>query len=281
MPIETNLSIRSFSQSQFGSVAYEVVAHAIRIHKTLGRIFDESIYRRTLARILASRAAEQVCIRLTHRGFEKLCFIDLVVDSGCPFELKVTSQLHDRHRGQLIQYLMLTGLRHGKLINFGGETLEHEFVNCHETEAHRRSFKVDLSRWFTTCGEANEFQEILLGLLRDWGTGLDRGLYIEAIAHFLGGLEAVHQSVETLWEGEVVGRQFVNLAGNNTAFEVTCLRNDLNLYELHLKRLLANSSLERILWANVISGNVSLVALSDSAQPFGKKAGTGKVSTQK
>jgi GxxExxY protein len=60
--------------------------------------------------------------------------------------LKVASALHERHRQQLIQYLMLTDLHHGKLINFGGEKVEHEFVNCHETTEHRRSFQVDLSR---------------------------------------------------------------------------------------------------------------------------------------
>ncbi len=262
MPIETNIPLRPVSQSDFGHVAYEVVGHAFTIHSRLGRIFDESIYRKTLAHILAPRGVEEVCIRLTHRGFEKPYVMDLVVDHGCPFELKVASQLHDRHRGQLIQYLMLTDLHHGKLINFGGDTVEHEFVNCHETTEHRRAFQLDLSRWSSPAADARGFQEIVVNLLRDWGTGLDRGLYIEATTHFLGGPEVVRQPVETLWDGRVVGRQFTNLAGRNTAFEITCLRTEVDSYEQHLLRFLANTTLEKVLWANVVSGLVRLVVLS-------------------
>ncbi len=262
MPIEIDLQLRPFSQSDFGIVAYEVVGHAIAIHKRLGRIFDESVYRETLAHILATRAVNEVCIRLSHLGFQKLYFMDLVVEAGCPFELKVVSQLHDRHRGQLIQYLMLTDLSHGKLINFGGKKLEHEFVNCLETTAHRRAFELDLSRWSATTADDRRFQEMLVGLLRDWGTGLDRGLYIDAITHFLGGPEFVRLPIEALWDGKIVGRQLTNLAGRNAAFEITCLRNEVDSYEQHLKRFLSNTTLERILWANVESGRVTLVALA-------------------
>ncbi len=262
MPIETNSALQPFPQSDFGAVAYEVVGEAITVHKRLGRIFDEWVYRKTLAHILGPRAADEVRIRLTHQGFEKQYFLDLVVDAGCPFELKVVSQLHDRHRGQLIQYLMLTGLNHGKLINFGGEVLEHEFVNCHETTGHRRAFELDLSRWPAKCAEARRFQEIAVNLLRDWGTGLDRSLYIDATVHFLGGPEVVRQPVETFWEGARVGWQLANLVGHNAAFEITCLRDDMGSYEQHLRRLLGNTTLGTIFWANVASGRVRLVELA-------------------
>jgi len=262
MPIETSTAIRPVSQSAFGAAAYEVVGHAFTIHKRLGRIFDESVYRTTLAHTLAPRAVEEVCVRLTHSGFEKPYFIDLVVDSGCPFELKVVSQLHAGHRRQLIQYLMLTDLHHGKLINFGGEKVEHEFVNCHETTEHRRAFQLDLSRWSTPAAGVLEFQEIVLNLLRDWGTGLDRGLYIEAITHFLGGPQVVRQPVETLWNGIVVGWQNTNMAARDAAFKISCLRTEVDSYEKHLYRFLVNTTLEKVLWVNVASGSVTFVLLS-------------------
>lgn len=261
MPIETNIPFTPISQSAFGRTAYEVVGHAFTVHKQLGRMFDESVYRKTVAHLLAPRAAEEVCIQLTHRGYQKRLFIDLVVDSQCPFELKVVSEFHQRHRAQLIQYLMLTDLHHGKLINFGTERVEHEFVNCLETTEHRRIFQVDLDQWKSPTGEAREFQEIIVDLIRDWGTGLDRALYIDALTHLLGGLETVQRPVETLWNGKVIGWQNVNFAARRTGFDITCLRRDIDAYEAHLVRLLANTSLDTFFWVNVVSGNVRLVLL--------------------
>ncbi len=115
MPISTPIPLRFYSQSEFGQVAYEVLHHAFEVHGLMGRNFDETIYRSTLKRILEGRAIEEMEICLTHRGFRKELYFDLVVDQGCPFELKAVSSLSDAHQSQLIQYLMLTGLSHGKL----------------------------------------------------------------------------------------------------------------------------------------------------------------------
>ncbi len=112
MPIEASIPLHAVLQSEFGAVAYEVVGYAFTVHKQLGRIFDESVYRNTMAHILNSRVVEEVCIRLTHSGFEKPYFIDLVVDAGCPFELtclrKTTDvESYERH---LVHFLANTTL---------------------------------------------------------------------------------------------------------------------------------------------------------------------------
>ena len=110
MPVTTSIPIRHFSQDDFGNGAYEVVGHAFEIHDSLGRVFHESVYRSTLQRMLGRRAVEEMEIVVTHQGFRKELYVDLIVDSGCPFELKVASSLNAAHESQLIQYLMLTGL---------------------------------------------------------------------------------------------------------------------------------------------------------------------------
>lgn len=156
---------------------------------------------------------------------------------------------------------MLTDLRHGKLINFGGERVEHEFVNCHETTEHRRAFHMDTTRWSTTT-ESCVFQEIVLNLLRDWGTGLDRGLYVEAVVHLLGGLDLVRRPVGTIWNSTITSQRHVNLVASGTAFEITCLRGELDSFERHLVRFLANTDLKCMFWVNVASGNVRFVELS-------------------
>jgi len=106
MPISTSAPLRRYSQDDFGNVAYEVVRHAFKIHDALGLTFHESVYRSTLQRIPGPRATEELQITLTHQGFQKELHIDLVIDPGCPFELKAASCLTEAHQSQLIQYLM-------------------------------------------------------------------------------------------------------------------------------------------------------------------------------
>jgi hypothetical protein len=44
-----------------------------------------------LHQIFGSRAIEEIEVCLTHKGFRKALYLDLVVDLGCPFELKAAS----------------------------------------------------------------------------------------------------------------------------------------------------------------------------------------------
>ncbi|RMF38984.1 MAG: GxxExxY protein [Planctomycetota bacterium] len=261
MPIEPSIPLTPISQAEFGDIAYEVTGYAYRIHKQLGRVFDESVYRRALAHLLGPRAIEEFPIRLSHAGFETILYLDLLVDHACPFELKVASELHDRHRGQLIQYLMLTGLHHGKLINFGSERVQDEFVNCRESTAHRRTFETDRSRWPAPDSTARQFEDAVIGLLRDWGTGLDRSLYLQALTHIFGGEETVCRQVQTTFEKIIIGLQRVNCVTVGVAFELTCLKRNVDKYEQQLRLFLNNTSLNRLLWANVVSGAVTLVAM--------------------
>lgn len=257
MPVATSIPIRHFSQDDFGNVAYEVVGHACEIHGALGRIFHESVYRSTLQQILSLRAVKEMEIVLKHQCFQKELYVDLVVDSGCPFELKVASSLNSAHESQLIQYLMLTGLSHGKLINFGAERVEHQFVNCHEPPEQRRQFQIERHDW---CVEepARRFEDVLVPLVRDWGTGLTRSLYLEAVFELLGGADQCRRSIDTFRQQQYTDRQPVNVVDDLTAFEITCKRRDLEQYEPHLQRFLMNTNLDSILWANTVSGCVRL-----------------------
>lgn len=266
MPITTALPLRHYCQEEFGKVAYEVVHHAFEVHDSLGRIFHESIYRSNLNRILGNRSIQELPIYLTHQGFRKELYIDLVVDLGCPFELKATSELTDAHQSQLIQYLMLTGLSHGKLINFGAERVEHRFVNCHETYDQRRQFQIEHVDWHGDK-PTERLEQTVVSLIRDWGTGLSRLLYHEAIVALLETTEQFEQYTDTHWRGEKTGRQPVDLIEPGVAIEITCKRNDLDHYESHLQRFLANTELRSILWVNIVSGTVRLQRIGREQEP--------------
>jgi GxxExxY protein len=260
MPVETQIPLRPISQSDFGDVAYEVVGHAFAIHKRLGSMFHESAYRNSLKQVLGQRANSEVRIRLTHAEFTKDYFIDLVVDSACPFELKTAAEIHDRHRAQLIQYLMLTDLRHGKLINFGGNEVVHEFVNCRETRESRRSFRTDLNRWQNETPLMRRLRVVVKDLLCDWGTGLNYDLYEEAITHLLGG--TVRDQTDVFLHDGVVSQQNANIIAPRMALKVTCKRDNVNLYESHLRRFLEHTNMDKIFWLNIVTGYVTLTLLA-------------------
>ena len=49
MPITMSTRVRRLSQSEFGELAYEVMGCVFAIHDELGRLFDETLYKRELA----------------------------------------------------------------------------------------------------------------------------------------------------------------------------------------------------------------------------------------
>jgi GxxExxY protein len=253
MPITTPFEVRNHTQHEFGKVAYEVVQHSFKMHAKLGRIFQESVFRSTLNQILGSRSVEEFEIRLTHKEFDKRIYIDLLVDHGCPFELKATESLADAHQCQLIQYLMLTGLTHGKLINFGMDCVDHRFVNCHETLEQRRKFQVERVDWLSSA-YTDRLEHITVDLVQDWGTGLSRSLYKESLIALLGGEDQCRGFTHTKWKSAQTGRQSVYLIAPFISFEITCIRQDLDHYLSHLRRFLNNTDLESILWVNIVSG---------------------------
>ena len=255
MPISTASRVQQFSQEEFGKVAYEVIGHAFDVHDSLGKKFHESVYKGTMQQILGPRSVAEFAITLSHGSFVKNLYVDLLVEASCPFELKSVTKLSDTHVSQLIQYLMLLDLRHGKLINFGAEKVEHQFVNCHETTLQRQQFVVEYNNWIASP-ETTTFEQTITALVKDWGTGLSRSLYEEACVHFFGGKERCEHFVETYWNEKTTGRQPMKLIEEGIAFEITCKRNDLATYASHLHKLIKNSDLKSILWANIVSGTV-------------------------
>jgi len=251
MPIELRENIRSLDQDTFGKIAFVVIEQAFHVHNRLGRFFDEEVYQQELAQLLLSRAVTETDISVKYADFCKTYFIDLLVDQGAIFELKTVKQLTDRHRAQLLNYLLLTGSRHGKLINFRPERVEHEFVNTTITHTDRISFIVDDSEWDASMERAIDIRNLVENFLRDWGTGLDLQLYEDALTHFLGGKDRVVQEINIISENRCIGHQKVRLAGNDTAFKFTALTDSQEDFESHIWRFLMHTDLKRIMWINV------------------------------
>ncbi|MCC6510515.1 MAG: GxxExxY protein, partial [Pirellulaceae bacterium] len=137
MPIERPSDLRPIAQHEFGDIAFEVIRQAYIVRRELGIFFDESIYRNALRVNIGAEAQTEVRIGVRFENFRHEYFMDLLVSHAAVFELKSVENIVDVHRSQLLNYLLLCGLHHGKLINFGHGALQHEFVNALLTQQDR------------------------------------------------------------------------------------------------------------------------------------------------
>ena len=250
MPITLRTPIRRLSQAEFGELAYSVMQCVFQIHNEMGRFFDERIYKRELAHRHAGVQLE-VPIEVTHATFRKPQYLDVLVDGGGPFEFKAVEAITLRHPAQLLHYMLLAELGHGKLVNLRKESVEHLFVNTTLRHEDRVRFEIADSHWSDKEPGAVQFKEALTALLRDWGTGLDLQLYEQALTHLLGGDAHVLADVVVRTPEHVLGHQKMPLAAPRVAFTLTALPDASANYESHALRLLRHTELEAILWANI------------------------------
>jgi GxxExxY protein len=234
-------------------LAYEAMRHVFDVHNEFGRLFDEKIYQRELAYRIANSASE-VPVEIAFEDFAKTYYFDLLIGGGVLFELKAVEHLQNRHRGQLLNYLFLAGLPHGKLVNFRPQRLEHEFVNNLLLPEDRASFKVVADDWREIGG--NFLKDRMTELLRDWGVGLELSLYEEAAMH-LCRQPNVETDVEILHNSLVLGTQRLRLVAPEVAIRFTALPPDgRNDYRIHLNRFLDHAALKAIQWINATRESV-------------------------
>ncbi|MGD0898294.1 MAG: GxxExxY protein [Thermoguttaceae bacterium] len=259
MPVLLGAKIRRLDQKEFGEIAYEVMRCAFEVHRELGRCFDEKIYQREMAFRLAD-AQTEVPVEAVFETFRKVYYLDLVVDGGAIIELKAVEGLNSRHRGQLLNYLLLAEAAHGKIVNFRTERVQHEFVNATLIHADRIAFAIDDQRW-RDMGTGG-LKDRMIAVLRDWGTALDIALYEEVAAHFCGRAAEPLADIEIRVGPRSLGRQPVRLAKPNVALRVTSFGPDDSLaFESHLHRFGEHTALHAIQWINITPSRVQFTTI--------------------
>ena len=115
-------------QEQEHPMTRQIVGLAMKVHRTLGSGFAESIYRNAL--IIELRKAEiafvcHLALSVKYDGVEVGAFqADLVIGNQLIIELKAVDMLNTAHSAQLVNYLKATNIDHGQLLNFGTQRLE-------------------------------------------------------------------------------------------------------------------------------------------------------------
>jgi GxxExxY protein len=264
MPVECEVEISSTGQERFHDVDKVLMRHAFDMHNTMGRFFDERIYQDELANRCCECGVEahrEVLVRVGYRDFSKDYYLDLLVERGMIYELKATQSLGSAHQNQLINYLLLTGINHGKLVNFRSASVESRFVSTRLNREERMTFKLDETCWQPDANDCQRLRDVLFEILQDWGAFLDVNLYREALMHFLAGSDTGIQAVNIEVNGRIVGSQKMCLLNPETAWHLSAARVHLQSYETHITRLLRHTQLRKIHWINFNQRSITLKTL--------------------
>ncbi len=113
-------------------LAYKIVGCAMEVHKTLGVGFVESVYENAMIEEFKRQNIQfevQKQYQVVYKGkVIKDFYCDLIVEEKIIIELKAIKQLGNIERAQVINYLKVTGLELGLLINFGETSLKTERI---------------------------------------------------------------------------------------------------------------------------------------------------------
>lgn len=144
------ITIPALTPDDFKTRDYRIMGHAFACQNELDRFCDEGVYETDLAARLRADGFHDVYtqepVAVTHGDSSKTYFLDLLADGGL-YELKCALCLTGEHQAQLLNYMLLLGLRCGKLLNFGPDRVEAQLIVTGLTPEVRRRFTVDTTRW--------------------------------------------------------------------------------------------------------------------------------------
>ena len=108
----------------------EIIESAYTVHNTLGCGLLEKIYENSLfmeLELRGKKVSSQKEFRLLYRGTKVgIYYADLVIEDKVIVEVKAVENIDDVHRAQLLNYLRISGLRVGLIMNFAKPRLRYE-----------------------------------------------------------------------------------------------------------------------------------------------------------
>ena len=122
-------------------LTYEVIGCAMAVINALGHGLREKTYERALCVELCSRGLlflEQHIYPVYYRGQHIDDYVpDLEVENRVIVEVKTAEQITDEHVGQVLNYLKISGLQAGLILNFKHPKLDWKRVVMQEGRESR------------------------------------------------------------------------------------------------------------------------------------------------
>jgi len=261
MPIECPIQFQKIEREVFQKLDYQVMKLAFETHGHLGRNCDEEIYHNDLAARLNeaghSRSLVEVHIRVRHGRFLKEYRIDLVAAEQAVYELKTARGISPSHEAQTMNYLMLTDCEHGKVVNFGGASVDSRFINNPLKREKRYHFETITTSW----RGPETLLKALVHFIEDIGLFLEAPLYNQALVHHLGGPENALERRAMKLGDRKLGHQTFQMCAPDEAFRVTTLNRNLRAQRTSLEKLLALSDLKALHWINLNHHQIEFATL--------------------
>lgn len=264
MPIQSpNLS--EITKDDFEEIAFKVNGLSFQVHNESGRFCNEQIYKNKLhKRCLKSfvSAEKEVPIVLTHKGFTKKLYIDLLINNSVIFELKAVTAINKTHFAQTLDYIFLTKMNYGEIINFRPSSVERQFVITKISNEKRHSFEWLENNIEQISPSGSQLKELLLDLINDWGAFLKPSLYTEAIIFQLEKDIPVTQPINLYDNEEIIGQQNFHILNNQEAFAITSFTDEIDHNNQHLQKLLHMTKLKHLYWLNLNHHELTFTIIS-------------------
>ena len=127
------------NQDELSKLSYIITGAIFEVSHTLGCGFLEAVYQEALELELKSRGLKvepQKKMKVSYKGTVLQCEYvpDIIVEGRVIIELKATNALDNINRAQILNYLRVSNLPFGVLVNFGTprvqiERYENKFKN--------------------------------------------------------------------------------------------------------------------------------------------------------
>lgn len=117
---------------------HEITGYAMLVHRKYRPGLLESAYEAALKYVLEQhnfKVQRQVALPIFWENIQldQTYRMDLVINENIIAELKAVSHIETPHRRQLWNYMNLTHLKYGMIINFGADSLYSEWYERNET----------------------------------------------------------------------------------------------------------------------------------------------------
>ena len=182
------------------------------------------------------------------------------------YTYKVADTLTAGHKNQTLNYLFLSGLNHGKLINLRPASVISEFISTRISTEKRYNFTIEDTAWKNLDDDCAWLKQLLIDLLFEWGAFLNINLYYEAINHFRGGEEKVIQKIKVKSGKRTIGEQKVHLLNSNVAFKISAILKDQHKYEQQLHKFLCFTPFRAIQFINFKRDHITFKTISNRKQ---------------
>ncbi|MEO8666708.1 MAG: GxxExxY protein [Ignavibacteria bacterium] len=115
-------------QNRIDELTYKIIGCAMEVHSTIGNGFQEFIYQKALAIEMNFHSISFEMEKEMHILYRNIKIgtrrVDFFVEEQVMVEIKAVEKLEGVHKAQAINYLEVSNMTDGLLINFGGISLE-------------------------------------------------------------------------------------------------------------------------------------------------------------